>query len=59
VSSLIAALLLLQFGTGPIRGFAVTLIIGLLSNVFTAVFVSRTMFEMILSRRQQAQTLSI
>jgi preprotein translocase subunit SecD len=60
VSSLIAALLLLQFGTGPIRGFAVTLIIGLLSNVFTAVFVSRTMFEMVLSRRQpQAQTLSI
>jgi preprotein translocase subunit SecD len=59
VSSLIAALLLLQFGTGPIRGFAVTLIIGLLSNVFTAVFVSRTMFEMILSRRHQAQTLSI
>ena len=56
VSSLIAALLLLQFGTGPIRGFAVTLIIGLLSNVFTAVFVSRTMFEMILSRRHQAQT---
>jgi preprotein translocase subunit SecD len=59
VSSLIAALLLLQFGTGPIRGFAVTLIIGLLSNVFTAVFVSRTMFELILSRRHQAQTLSI
>ena len=59
VSSLIAALLLLQFGTGPIRGFAVTLIIGLLSNVFTAVFVSRTMFELLLSRRQQAQTLSI
>jgi len=59
VSSLIAALLLLQFGTGPIRGFAVTLIIGLLSNVFTAVFVSRTLFEAILARRQQAQTLSI
>ena len=60
VSSLIAALLLLQFGTGPIRGFAVTLIIGLLSNVFTAVFVSRTMFELILSRRHQpAPALSI
>jgi preprotein translocase subunit SecD len=59
VASLIAALLLLQFGTGPIRGFAVTLIIGLLSNVFTAVFVSRTMFELVLSRRQHAQTLSI
>jgi preprotein translocase subunit SecD len=60
VSSLIAALLLLQFGTSTIRGFAVTLIIGLLSNVFTAVFVSRTVFEMVLSRRQTAaQTLSI
>jgi preprotein translocase subunit SecD len=63
VSSLIAALLLLQFGTGPIRGFAATLIIGLLSNVFTAVFVSRTMFELVLSRQPrrsaQPQTLSI
>jgi len=59
LSSLIAALLLLQFGTGPIRGFAVTLIIGLLSNVFTAVFVSRTAFELVLSRRRQAQTMSI
>jgi preprotein translocase subunit SecD len=60
VASLIAALLLLQFGTGPIRGFAVTLIIGLLSNVFTAVFVSRTAFELILARaRQPQQALSI
>ena len=60
VSSLIAALLLLQFGTSTIRGFAVTLIIGLLSNVFTAVFISRTAFELVLSRRQTAaQTLSI
>jgi preprotein translocase subunit SecD len=59
VSTLISALLLLQFGTGPVRGFAVTLIIGLLSNVFTAVFVSRTLFEFILSGRRQVQTLSI
>ncbi|HEX5111051.1 MAG TPA: protein translocase subunit SecD [Vicinamibacterales bacterium] len=59
VSSLIAALLLLQFGTGPIRGFAVTLIIGLLSNVFTAVFVSRTAFELVLSRYRQQQAMSI
>jgi preprotein translocase subunit SecD len=51
VASLIAAAFLFQFGTGPIRGFA-TLTIGLLSNVFTAVFVSRTMFELTLSRRQ-------
>jgi preprotein translocase subunit SecD len=51
VASLLAALMLLNFGTGPIRGFAVTLIFGLISNVFTAVFVSRTLFELILSRR--------
>ena len=58
VSSLIAAAFLFQFGTGPIRGFATTLTIGLLSNIFTAVFVSRTVFELVLSRRQSA-TLSI
>jgi len=64
VASLISAAFLFQFGTGPIRGFATTLTIGLLANVFTAVFVSRTMFETILSRRPaaaqaQAQALSI
>jgi preprotein translocase subunit SecD len=59
VSALIGALLLLQFGTGPIRGFAVTLAIGLLSNVFTAVFVSRTVFELVLSRQRQPQSMSI
>jgi len=59
VASLIAAAFLFQFGTGPIRGFATTLTIGLISNVFTAVFVSRTMFELVLSRRRQVQTLSI
>jgi preprotein translocase subunit SecD len=60
VASLISAMFLFQFGTGPIRGFATTLTIGLLANVFTAVFVSRTMFELVLSRRQQqAQALSI
>ncbi len=59
VASLIAAAFLFQFGTGPIRGFATTLFFGLLSNVFTAVFVSRTLFELILSRRPQAARLSI
>ena len=58
VASLIGAAILFNFGTGPIRGFATTLTFGLLANVFTAVFVSRTMFEVILSRRQ-ANTLSI
>jgi preprotein translocase subunit SecD len=51
VASLIAAGFLFQFGTGPIRGFATTLFFGLLSNVFTAVFVSRTIFEFILSQK--------
>jgi len=58
VASLIAAAVLFQFGTGPIRGFATTLAIGLASNVFTAVFVSRTIFELVLSRRRGA-TVSI
>jgi len=54
IASLISAAFLFQFGTGPIRGFATTLTIGLLSNVFTSVFVSRTIFELFLSRRRVA-----
>jgi preprotein translocase subunit SecD len=56
ISSLIAAAFLFQFGTGPIRGFATTLFFGLLANVFTAVFVSRTLFELNLSRRPAGAT---
>jgi preprotein translocase subunit SecD len=56
VASLIAAAFLFQFGTGPIRGFATTLVFGLLSNVFTAVFVSRTLFEYVLSRKPAGAT---
>jgi SecD/SecF fusion protein len=59
VTSLIAAAFLFQFGTSPIRGFATTLAIGLLANVFTAVFVSRTLFEIALRRRPGSHTLSI
>jgi preprotein translocase subunit SecD len=51
IASLIAAAFLFQFGTGPIRGFATTLFFGLVANVFTAVFVSRTIFEAVLSRK--------
>jgi preprotein translocase subunit SecD len=58
VTTLIAAVFLFQYGTGPIRGFAVTLSIGLLASMFTAVFVSRWLFDTILSRRQ-VQRLSI
>jgi preprotein translocase subunit SecD len=57
-TSLISAAFLFQFGTGPIRGFATTLVFGLISNLFTSTFVSKTIFELVLSRRQVA-TLSI
>jgi len=50
VTSLVAAAFLFQFGSGAIRGFATMLTLGLLTNVFTAVVVSRTMFELTLSR---------
>jgi len=52
VTTLIAAAFLYQFGTGPIRGFAVTLTAGLLANLFTAIFVSRAIFEFVLERWQ-------
>jgi preprotein translocase subunit SecD len=52
IASLISAAFLFQFGTGPIRGFATTLSIGLLSNLFTATFVSKTIFELVLSGRK-------
>jgi preprotein translocase subunit SecD len=59
VAALISAAFLFQFGTGAIRGFAVTLFLGLISNLFTSIFVSKTLFEMALARRQQAAALSI
>jgi SecD/SecF fusion protein len=49
LTTLIAAFLLFQFGTGPIRGFAVTLTIGLIASLFTAIVVTRTIFEILLS----------
>ena len=59
ISAVIGALFLFQFGTGPIRGFAMTLFIGLASNLFTSTFVSKTLFELALGKRQQVATLSI
>jgi len=58
VTTLIAAAFLFQFGTGPIKGFAVTLTVGLLANMFTAIFVSRRLFELTLGNRR-VETLSI
>jgi preprotein translocase subunit SecD len=60
VTTIVSAAFLYFFGTGPIRGFAVTLVIGLLANLFTAVYVSRTIFIWIINRGgRRAQTLSI
>ena len=56
---IISAVFLFQFGTGPVKGFAVTLILGLLISVFTAVFVSHTIFEIAYGRRQHIDALSI
>jgi preprotein translocase subunit SecD len=59
VTTLVAAFFLFSYGTGPVQGFAVTLFIGLLCSMFTAVFVSRQLFEIVLGRRSRAETLSI
>ncbi|MFB3902308.1 MAG: protein translocase subunit SecD [Acidobacteriota bacterium] len=55
ITTLIAALFLFQFGTGPIRGFAITLAVGLIANVFAATFVSRAMFDWFLQKREVAK----
>jgi preprotein translocase subunit SecD len=52
VTTLIAAIVLFQFGSGPVKGFAVTLAIGIAASMFTAIFVSRTIFETIFSLRR-------
>ena len=52
ITTLVAALFLFQFGTGPVRGFAVTLAVGLLANIFTATFASRTFFAAVLQNRE-------
>jgi preprotein translocase subunit SecD len=55
---MISAIFLLQFGTGPVKGFAVTLTIGLLANMFTAVAVTRLIFDYFVLQRR-VKTLSI
>ncbi|MGC1783146.1 MAG: protein translocase subunit SecD [Acidobacteriaceae bacterium] len=59
VTTIVSAAILFLFGTGPVKGFAVTLTIGLLANLFTAVFVSRVIFEAHLNRRQRGEPISI
>jgi preprotein translocase subunit SecD len=59
VSTVLTALFLFQFGTGPVKGFAVTLIMGIAASMITAVFVTRTFFMIWLDRRPAMPTLSI
>jgi protein-export membrane protein SecD len=59
LTTLITAFILFQFGTGPIRGFAVTLGIGIIASMFTAIFITRSFFMLYLERRAAAQTISI
>jgi preprotein translocase subunit SecD len=59
VSTILTAAFLFQFGTGPVKGFAVTLILGILASMVTAIFVVRTFYMIYLQRRPGLQTLSI
>jgi preprotein translocase subunit SecD len=59
ITTLVSAAFLFLFGTGPVRGFAVTLVIGLLANLFTSIYVSRAIFDFHLSRLPRQAELSI
>jgi preprotein translocase subunit SecD len=59
VTTIVSAAILFLFGTGPVRGFALTLVFGLLANLFTAVFVSRVIFDAHLSKKERGAPLSI
>jgi preprotein translocase subunit SecD len=59
VTTIVSAIFLFLFGTGPVKGFAITLVIGLLANVFTSIYVSRAIFDWNLSRRGRQEALSI
>lgn len=59
VTTIVSAAILFLFGTGPVKGFAVTLSFGLFANLFTAVFVSRAIFDWVLSRKRVGEALSI
>jgi preprotein translocase subunit SecD len=59
ITTLVSAAFLFLFGTGPVKGFAVTLTIGLLANLFTSIYVSRAIFDFHLSRMARQEALSI
>ena len=52
LTTMITAICLFFFGTGPVRGFAVTLVIGILASMFTAITVTRTIYQILLSKRK-------
>lgn len=59
LTTLLTALILFQFGTGPVRGFAVTLSIGIIASFFSAVYVTRSLFLIYLQRKRATETISI
>lgn len=59
ITTLITALILYQFGTGPVQGFAVTLSIGIIASFFTALYVTRSLFLLYLSRKRASDAISI
>ena len=59
VTTLIAAVVLYEYGTGPIRGFAVTLMLGILASMFTAIFVSHTLIDLFMAGKKAEARLSI
>jgi len=59
VTTVIAAMVLYQFGTGPVRGFAVTLILGTVASMFTAIFFTRFLFDLWLAHKPADATLHI
>jgi preprotein translocase subunit SecD len=59
ITTLVAAFALLGFGTGPVKGFAVTLAVGIIANLWTALFMSRAMFDALLTLRPRTTQLSI
>ncbi len=59
LTTLITALILFQVGTGPVRGFAVTLSIGIVASFFTAVYITRTFFLVYMNRRRPSEPISI
>jgi preprotein translocase subunit SecD len=59
VTVVVSGAILYQFGTGPVKGFAVSLMIGIVASLFTAVFFTRVVFDLIYMGRRRLQTLSI